>query len=224
MAPPRHATTWRSGPLRFGLARETQNFSSAELLAQIRDFDAAPTARRCTTVLLTARGLAGGAVIIAWHVSPFATSASPSRLRYQPAQPIVHARHTAQEHHDHSELGGRQEETPSTPLITVFKYKHGSAHMFVKTLEEERAHDVEGEFNWDEHIARAARSGARVELYLMVFLDGHKTQRGIFPQRSSSAAIHDRLAKLALEVLFGDEASAQIQIQALLDANEDVLD
>ncbi|KAJ7080232.1 hypothetical protein C8R44DRAFT_992500 [Mycena epipterygia] len=111
---------------------------------------------------------------------------------------------------------------PSEPLITVLDYTRGGAELYVSRLAYERGQDIKGEVNWDEHIGRANRSGGRMELHLMVVLDGKIKRRRMFPQRSSSSGLTDGLIRISKEVPEGSEATREIQ--ALLEANADIVD
>ncbi|KAJ7927654.1 hypothetical protein B0H13DRAFT_2312282 [Mycena leptocephala] len=107
---------------------------------------------------------------------------------------------------------------PSGARVTVVDFKHDKASVFVRLVEEERAEDIYGDVNWDDHIARAASSGGRMELHLSIVPDGHKPRRWMFPQRSDSSAVHDGLIRIAKEVPLGSEATKEIQ--ELLERNK----
>lgn len=91
-------------------------------------------------------------------------------------------------------------ESPSEPLITVIDYTRNDADISVKLLKDERAEDRDSDVLWDEHISRAARSGGRMELHLLRILDGNKTRRIMFPQRSESSVLHDGLMRIFSDV------------------------
>ncbi|KAJ6524160.1 hypothetical protein B0H19DRAFT_598169 [Mycena capillaripes] len=110
---------------------------------------------------------------------------------------------------------------PSRPRVTIMDYARGNPSLSVKLADEEREEDQDQDVYWNEHIARAVRSGGLMELHLMVVLDGNKTRRWMFPGRSNSPAVHDGLIRIAKEIPPDSEATEKIC--ALLEANPSVI-
>jgi aromatic ring-opening dioxygenase catalytic subunit (LigB family) len=108
---------------------------------------------------------------------------------------------------------------PAEPLITIIDYTSGAAWMVVKVLKDVRAEDTTFDVLWDEHVARAAQSG-RMELHVMVVLDGNRTRRVMFPQRSDTSAFHDGLIRILNEVSPDLEAQDESKMGKLWEATE----
>lgn len=95
--------------------------------------------------------------------------------------------------------------------------------MVVKALKDVRAEDTNFDVLWDEHVARAARSGGRMELHLMVVIEGNRMRRMMFPQRSDTSAFHDELIRILNEVPPDSEAQDESEIGKLWEATENLI-
>ncbi|KAJ7629331.1 hypothetical protein B0H17DRAFT_1150625 [Mycena rosella] len=93
---------------------------------------------------------------------------------------------------------------PSEVLVTLFRYSGNTKTAEAATVAEMRRLDRAGEVNWDEHVARAARSGGRMVLHAMAVKHGEQQRLKMFPLRSNSSALQDGLIRLAKEGLHGD--------------------
>ncbi|KAJ6587521.1 hypothetical protein DFH09DRAFT_1427589 [Mycena vulgaris] len=93
---------------------------------------------------------------------------------------------------------------PSEVLVTLFRYRGSARTAEGATVAEMRRLDKAGDVNWDEHSARAARSGGRMVLHVMAVQHGDQERLHIFPLRSNTAALQDGLTRLAGEGLAED--------------------
>jgi hypothetical protein len=64
--------------------------------------------------------------------------------------------------------------SPSQPLVTVFRYNPSITPDIAPWSLEVRAMEHGWEINWDEYAARLASSGGRMQLHLMIVLFGGK--------------------------------------------------
>ncbi|KAJ7704176.1 hypothetical protein B0H16DRAFT_1747751 [Mycena metata] len=89
---------------------------------------------------------------------------------------------------------------PNEPRISVIDYTNGEATPRITLLAEERAADTHRDVRWDDHLARAAASGGRMELRVMIVWDGKRKRRLMFPTRSVSSEVPDELMRISREV------------------------
>ncbi|KAF7350318.1 MYND-type domain-containing protein [Mycena venus] len=109
---------------------------------------------------------------------------------------------------------------PGDPILHTVDYTHGYPKRYIGPLEKERARDKHGDVYWDEHVARAARSGGRMELHLMGVWDGNRTRRWMFPRRSHRSTLHNGLIRI-LNDIHPDDACEEVE--KLLEENGDVV-
>ncbi|KAJ7124111.1 hypothetical protein C8R43DRAFT_39037 [Mycena crocata] len=110
----------------------------------------------------------------------------------------------------------------SEMLVTVLQYApRGELVAAVSTVAEQRARDRRKDVKWDEYVARAAHSGGRMQLYLMVVVDGETERRRMFASRSDSSDLQDGLRGLVRELPPGvDPEHAQQKIRELMRGQE----
>ncbi|KAJ7177033.1 hypothetical protein C8R46DRAFT_1213595 [Mycena filopes] len=77
------------------------------------------------------------------------------------------------------------------PLVTLFSFMTSKPTVHVHLASMVRARDLLMDIDWDTYIARAARSGGRMELQLMAVADGRRERFHMFPLRSKEASILD---------------------------------
>ncbi|KAJ6450977.1 hypothetical protein C8R47DRAFT_1170591 [Mycena vitilis] len=85
---------------------------------------------------------------------------------------------------------------PDEPIVSVLDYRNAYCISYITTLALARRADLRHEICWDEHIARAARSGGRMELHVMHVFEAGRMRQFMFPKRSASSALHDRLTRI----------------------------
>ncbi|KAK7039992.1 hypothetical protein R3P38DRAFT_2614629 [Favolaschia claudopus] len=82
------------------------------------------------------------------------------------------------------------------PLVTVVDYRRGRPNAYITDANSVKAEDLRKQINWDDHIARATRSGGRIELHLIRAQQGdpETSERLLMmPQYSESPAVHQGL-------------------------------
>ncbi|KAJ7920538.1 hypothetical protein B0H13DRAFT_1867452 [Mycena leptocephala] len=109
---------------------------------------------------------------------------------------------------------------PGDSVLHTVDYTHGHPKQYIGPLGKERARDKHGDVCWDEHVARAARSDGRMELYLMRVWDGNRTCRWMFPRRSHCSTLQHGLIRI-LNDIHPDDASDEVE--KLLEDNGDVV-
>ncbi|KAK7039967.1 hypothetical protein R3P38DRAFT_2902679 [Favolaschia claudopus] len=98
-------------------------------------------------------------------------------------------------------------ESTVNPLVTVVDYRKGHPSAYITDANSARAEDLHKQINWDDHIARAARSGGRIELHLIRAQHGYSDNSErllMMPQYSESPAVHQGL----LDILRRDDGVA----------------
>ncbi|KAJ7624099.1 hypothetical protein DFH06DRAFT_1230358 [Mycena polygramma] len=85
---------------------------------------------------------------------------------------------------------------PDEPTVSVLDYRNSSCSSYITTLALARTTDRRREICWDEHIARAARSGGRMELHVMHIFEAGRMRQFMFPKRSAGSALHDGLTRI----------------------------
>ncbi|KAK6983804.1 hypothetical protein R3P38DRAFT_3459239 [Favolaschia claudopus] len=115
-------------------------------------------------------------------------------------------------------------ESAVNPLVTVVDYRKGHPSAYITDANSARAGDLHNQINWDDHIARAARSGGRIELHLIRAQHGYSdgSERLLMmPQYSESPAIHQGL----LDILRRDDGIAnwEAEVKELFSRCEGIL-
>ncbi|KAJ7132699.1 hypothetical protein C8R46DRAFT_655664 [Mycena filopes] len=87
---------------------------------------------------------------------------------------------------------------PSTPLVTIFSYANGDPHFSAqppRALMETFPH-----LNWNDALARAGRSGGRMEVHLVVIPlgEGEPPMAWLFALRSNISSLHEELRRVAV--------------------------
>ncbi|KAJ7438953.1 hypothetical protein B0H11DRAFT_2103495 [Mycena galericulata] len=101
---------------------------------------------------------------------------------------------------------------PEDNPFILFDYRRG--HMSFRILREGGPGELgELDLQWQDGIARAARSVGRIQSHAMVLPDGHDCVLRFFPMYSSSSALWDGLKQLKNEVDEGVGGSAPIHSQ-----------
>ncbi|KAJ7633551.1 hypothetical protein DFH06DRAFT_1337035 [Mycena polygramma] len=85
---------------------------------------------------------------------------------------------------------------PGDPIVSILDYRDGVLSVETSTLGSERETCDQWEVCWDEHAARMARSGGRMELHLMRIWDGSRPRQLMFPQRLDRPVLHDGLVRI----------------------------
>ncbi|KAJ7623879.1 hypothetical protein DFH06DRAFT_1305292 [Mycena polygramma] len=90
---------------------------------------------------------------------------------------------------------------PAEPIVSILDYRSvdyesETCESQTTTLALAREADAHGEICWAEHVARAARSGGRMELHLMRICDGGRMRQFMFPKRSRGSALPDGLVRI----------------------------
>ncbi|KAJ7323327.1 hypothetical protein DFH08DRAFT_817901 [Mycena albidolilacea] len=93
------------------------------------------------------------------------------------------------------------QKNPSHPLVTIMDYTDGKPMMRVEDVYWQREEDELCHVHWDEHISRMAHSRhGRMELHLMIVLDGPKNWRHVrrlmFSQRSDRPSFREGLVHI----------------------------
>ncbi|KAF7347034.1 MYND-type domain-containing protein [Mycena venus] len=93
------------------------------------------------------------------------------------------------------------QKNPSHPLVTIMDYTNGKPTMRVEDVYWQRDEDELRHVHWDDHISRVARGRhGRMELHLMVVLDGPKNWRHVrrlmIPQRSDRPSFREGLVRI----------------------------
>ncbi|KAJ7633579.1 hypothetical protein DFH06DRAFT_1222302 [Mycena polygramma] len=81
-------------------------------------------------------------------------------------------------------------------IVSILDYRNGVLSVDVKTIGSERGTCDQWEVYWDEHAARMARSGGRMELHVMRIWDGSRPRQFMFPQRLDRPVLHDGLVRI----------------------------
>ncbi|KAJ7722350.1 hypothetical protein B0H16DRAFT_1896199 [Mycena metata] len=103
--------------------------------------------------------------------------------------------------------------------ICLFDFQEGPADSVFCPLADIREEDEDGDVLWDEHIARADRSGGRMDLHVMRVWDGNRARHLMFPQRSATSAVRDGLARICETITIQSEED-----NALEELTEEVKD
>ncbi|KAK6978212.1 hypothetical protein R3P38DRAFT_3119988 [Favolaschia claudopus] len=78
------------------------------------------------------------------------------------------------------------------PFVTVCDYTKGVLNITLRDMKTARGEDRWKQVNWDEYTARAARSGGKMELHMLIMPnEGGDERRVLFPQWSNRPAFHD---------------------------------
>ncbi|KAJ7131891.1 hypothetical protein C8R43DRAFT_956849 [Mycena crocata] len=111
-----------------------------------------------------------------------------------------------------------EEEVRLETLLTVIDYSHGcSPYITLSGPYGQESQDEDGDVHWEEHKARTARSFGRMDLHLMIFRDGTRKRRLMFPQRSDRPGMHHGLLRLIKQQTGPD---LQDEVQRLLAVDE----
>ncbi|KAJ6477930.1 hypothetical protein C8R47DRAFT_1139844 [Mycena vitilis] len=89
---------------------------------------------------------------------------------------------------------------PSKMIVGILDYRTDVPESHIMTLDLARTEDEDGKICWDEHIARAARSGGRMELRVMRILDGSCTRLMMLPKHVEQPTLHDGLVRILGQV------------------------
>ncbi|KAJ6450973.1 hypothetical protein C8R47DRAFT_1329793 [Mycena vitilis] len=113
------------------------------------------------------------------------------------------------------------QDNPGKPIVTVIDYWNGKARPEFKLLEQQRAADENHDVCWDEYAARAARSGGRMELHLMLAWDGAVLRQIMFPQHLEHSMIHDGFVRISRDI--AGVVEQRKEMQRLMHESRDVL-
>ncbi|KAJ7633278.1 hypothetical protein FB45DRAFT_1148955 [Roridomyces roridus] len=89
---------------------------------------------------------------------------------------------------------------PNAAYFVMFDYSRGDLIVDVHSLalkSEDLSCLTETQGEWDETVARAARSGGRMTIHAMRVLEGNLERLWVVPLRSSTGMVHDELINLA---------------------------
>ncbi|KAJ7483881.1 hypothetical protein B0H11DRAFT_2020883 [Mycena galericulata] len=98
--------------------------------------------------------------------------------------------------------------------VTVFTYLSGKPYVHAERLRDSRSRDQYGDVDWDAEVARAARSGGRMELHLVRFWDGDREHLRMLTMRCNIPVWTVSLRRLARETPSGDSRD---EIEGLMD-------
>ncbi|KAJ7633581.1 hypothetical protein DFH06DRAFT_689128 [Mycena polygramma] len=113
-----------------------------------------------------------------------------------------------------SELCSRLEmmrDYPGDPIVSILDYRNGVLSVETGTLGSERETCDQWEVYWDEHRARMARSGGRMELHLMRIWDGSRPRQLMFPQRLDRPVLHDGLVRILNKLPLDSDPEKEVE-------------
>ncbi|KAJ7497716.1 hypothetical protein FB451DRAFT_241751 [Mycena latifolia] len=111
---------------------------------------------------------------------------------------------------------------PGDAFLTVFNYTSGRPVISVDSVVDSdvgRELQRYGGAEWQSAVERAARSGGRIELHVMVVADGPGTRirHWLLPMRSANTAVHDALRRLEGELPPLDRMEQAQIVQVLME-------
>jgi hypothetical protein len=103
---------------------------------------------------------------------------------------------------------------PHTQFATVFDYTGPRPTIKVVDVRELSDPGYAAPYH-GEHVARAARSGGRMELHVAGMWDGKEVRPRLFPMRSNLPRLHDTLVRLSKDGTLGDLSGEDYNREAL---------